>query len=65
MVFSFSVLLIAIYIPIFQNLLKTVSLNLFDWLLLLGLGMINLILIEVVKWYFIAAEKRNNLKNNN
>ena len=56
-IFSFFMLLIAIYIPFFQNLLKTVPLNLFDWLLLLGLGVLNLILIEITKWYFIAKHQ--------
>jgi len=55
-IFSFGMLLIAIYVPLFQNLLKTVPLNFFDWLLLLGLGIINLILIEATKWYFIAKK---------
>jgi len=58
-VFSFLMLLLAVYLPVFQSLLKTVPLNLFDWLLLLGLGMINLICIEAVKWYFITkTDKR-------
>lgn len=57
MIFSLSMLLIAVYIPTFQNLLKTVPLNLFDWTLLLGLGILNLILIEATKWYFIAKKE--------
>ena len=56
-VFSLFMLLMAIYLPVFQNLLKTVPLNLFDWLILLGLGMINLILIEATKWYFITKHQ--------
>ena len=56
-VFSLFMLLIAVYLPVFQNLLKTVPLNLFDWMLLLGLGVINLILIEATKWYFITKRK--------
>ena len=56
-VFSLFMLLMAVYLPVFQNLLKTVPLNLFDWLILLGLGMINLILIEATKWYFITKSK--------
>ncbi len=52
MIFSIGMLILAIYFPFFQNLLKTAPLNFFDWTLLLGLGMINLILIESVKWYF-------------
>jgi len=56
-VFSLFMLLMAVYLPVFQNLLKTVPLNLFDWMLLLGLGVINLILIEATKWYFITKSK--------
>lgn len=56
-VFSFFMLLMAVYLPAFQNLLKTVPLSLFDWLILSGLGMINLILIEATKWYFITKKK--------
>lgn len=58
-IFSFLMLMAALYIPVFQNLLKTVPLNLFDWFLLLSLGLINLILIEVTKWYFIAKNKNS------
>jgi Ca2+-transporting ATPase len=46
-------LLVAIYLPFFQNLLKTVPLNLYDWGLLLILGFLNLFLIEATKLYFI------------
>jgi len=52
MVFSISMLLIAVYVPVFQNLLKTISLNLFDWVLILILGVINLVLIEAIKFFF-------------
>jgi len=50
-------ILIAIYLPFFQNLLKTVPLGFFDWGLLLALGLLNLILIEATKWYFIKNKK--------
>ncbi len=56
-IFSLFMLLMAVYLPVFQNLLKTVPLSLFDWLILLGLGMINLVLIEATKWYFIIKTK--------
>ncbi|MBL7150081.1 MAG: HAD-IC family P-type ATPase [Candidatus Pacebacteria bacterium] len=56
-IFSITMLFFAIYLPFLQNLLKTVPLNLFHWLLLLGLGIINLILIEATKWYFITKRK--------
>ncbi|MCH8741927.1 HAD-IC family P-type ATPase [Patescibacteria group bacterium] len=54
---SFLLLLVAIYLPPFQNLLKTQPLSLFGWFLILGLGVINLILIEAIKWYFITKRK--------
>ncbi len=50
-------LFIALYLPLFQNLLKTQPLNFFDWKLILGLGIVNLILIEATKWYFITRSK--------
>ncbi len=58
MFFSFSMLFVAIYIPIFQNLLKTVPLNFSDWLLVLFIGVINLFLIEFIKWMFIGRDKK-------
>ena len=58
-IFSLVMLLMAVYLPIFQKLLKTVSLNFFDWQLLLALGIINLVLIEAVKYYFIKKESKN------
>lgn len=50
-------LLAALYLPILQTLLKTEPLSLFDWELILGLGFINLILIEATKWYFISRKE--------
>ncbi len=52
-------LLTAIYLPFLQILLKTYPLNIFDWGLLIGLGLINMILIEATKWHFIEKSKRN------
>ncbi|MDP2864188.1 MAG: HAD-IC family P-type ATPase, partial [bacterium] len=51
------VLISALYLPPLQTLLKTVPLNLFDWQLVLGLGLMNIILIETTKWYFITKRK--------
>jgi Ca2+-transporting ATPase len=50
-------LLVAIYLPFFQKLLKTVPLNFYDWGLLIALGFLNLFLIELTKWYFITKKK--------
>jgi len=52
-----SMLLLAIYTPALQFLLKTISLGFNDWLIILGLGAINLILIEATKWYFISRHQ--------
>ena len=51
-------LLAAIYVKPLQNLLGTEpSLSLFDWGVVLSLGLLNLILIEVAKYYFIKKKK--------
>ena len=51
-------LLAALYLPVLQTLLKTVPLNIYDWKLVLGVGLSNLILIEVTKWYFITKREK-------
>jgi Ca2+-transporting ATPase len=50
-------LLAALYLPVFQSLLKTVPLGLSDWSILIGLGLIEITLIEVAKHYFIVRRK--------
>lgn len=51
-------LLAAIYLPAFNTLLGTVPLTRpSDWLFIIGLGIINIILIEGVKYYFIVKKK--------
>jgi len=50
-------LLSALYLPMFQTLLKTVPLGFSDWLILLGLGMIEIVLIETTKWHFITKHQ--------
>lgn len=42
-----------VYLPVFQNLLKTVPLSIRDWGIIAGLGALNILLIEATKWYFI------------
>ncbi|MBZ9572141.1 HAD-IC family P-type ATPase [Patescibacteria group bacterium] len=49
-------LVLALYLPIFQTLLKTVSLGFNDWLIIFSLGMIEIILIEATKWHFIVKK---------
>lgn len=57
LIFGVLMLLAGLYAPPLQTLLKTVSLNLFDWGLILGLGFLNVLLIEGTKWYFISRHK--------
>lgn len=52
-------LLGALYFPPFQTILKTVPLNLSDWQLILSLGLINIVLIEATKYYFIVRHQTN------
>lgn len=54
--FSVLMLIVGLYLPPFQGLLKTVPLNLFDWKLIIGLGLINVFLIELTKWLFIKRK---------
>jgi len=56
-VFGFSALAAGIYIPAFRALLKTVPLEPKEWLVILGLGVINVLLIELVKYIFIVKRK--------
>ncbi|GAH91948.1 unnamed protein product, partial [marine sediment metagenome] len=58
-IFGAVMLLGALYLPPLQILLKTVPLNLFDWQLILGLGLINIALIEATKYYFIVRHQTN------
>lgn len=56
---GFLLLLAAVYLPLFQILLRTVSLGLFEWLILTAYGLVNMFLIELVKWYYIKTKNLN------
>jgi len=51
-------LLFAIYIPALNKLLGTVPVSFFDWCIIGGLGIVNVVLIEVVKYYFIKKDNK-------
>ena len=51
-----STLILSIYSPFFQNLLKTIPLQANDWLIVIGLALIDLAIIEFVKWHFIVKK---------
>ena len=50
-------LVLAIYLPALQTFLKTVPLGRQSWLIVLGMGLIELIAIEVAKHYFIVRHR--------
>lgn len=56
-------LIAAVYLPFLQKLLKTVPLVPRDWLLLIVLGLINLVLIELTKSFFIKLFRKKRLTN--
>ncbi len=58
---GFLMLFSGIYFPPFQKILRTVPLDLKDWILIFAFGIINVVLIELVKWVFII--KRNKSSN--
>ena len=61
---SLLLLIAPIYIPFLQNIFKTVSLGSQEWLIIIALGLVKLIFIEIVKYYFIIKNK-NNFKRQN
>lgn len=50
---------LAVYFPPLQFLLKTHSLGVREWLFLFGIGLFNLLAIELTKWVFILSRARN------
>ena len=56
-IFGVIALIAGLYLPALQTLLKTVPLNLFDWQIILGLGLLNIVLIEATKFYFIVRQQ--------
>jgi len=56
-IFAVVMLIVGIYVPIFQKLLKTIPLNLFDWILVLCIGVMNLFFIELTKFFFTRKNK--------
>jgi len=51
-------LILAVYLPPLQLVLKTHPLGINEWLFLLALGFFNFLLIEVSKWAFIIKYKK-------
>jgi len=53
-------LAVAIYLPPLQFILKTQSLGLLEWFVALGISILDITLIEIIKWLFIKRKKRHN-----
>ena len=49
---AFLALLAAIYLPPFQALLRTAPFGFFEWSILLAYALVDIILIEIAKWYY-------------
>lgn len=54
---GFLLLGMAVYLPLLQFFLGTVALTLFDWSILIALGILNVLLIEAAKWYYIKKNE--------
>ncbi|PIT90475.1 MAG: ATPase [Candidatus Komeilibacteria bacterium CG10_big_fil_rev_8_21_14_0_10_41_13] len=50
--------LAAIYLPLFQNLLRTVPLGWMEWSVVLSVSGLVILLIEMIKWIFIVRHKK-------
>jgi len=55
---SFLLMLIAIYWPPLQKILSTTSLDLNAWLIVFAVGLLNIIMIEAIKYIFIIKTKK-------
>ncbi|MDF1498329.1 MAG: calcium-translocating P-type ATPase, PMCA-type [Patescibacteria group bacterium] len=47
----------AIYHPFFQNILKTVSLDIYDWSLMIFIFVTEIVIIEIIKYLFLSQKK--------
>lgn len=57
-ILGFSLQLIAIYNPFFQKILQTVSLNFIDWSLIAFICLIEIMVIEFIKYAFLLRKKK-------
>lgn len=60
-IIGLAMLMSAIYVPLLQTLLKTTPLGIYDWLVVLTLGIIELALIEAAKYHFIVRHQTENV----
>ncbi|MDD3006427.1 MAG: cation-transporting P-type ATPase [Candidatus Pacebacteria bacterium] len=56
---AFSLQLVAIYVPFFQNILETKALGLGEWEVIVTAGFFTVLMIEAIKYIFIKEGKYN------
>jgi Ca2+-transporting ATPase len=52
-----SMILVAVYIPFFNTILKTVPLGIFEWIVLLGFAFLSILIYEIGKKFTLAREQ--------
>jgi Ca2+-transporting ATPase len=52
-----SMILVAVYIPFFNTILKTVPLGIFEWIILLGFAFLSILIYEIGKKFTLAREQ--------
>ena len=57
-VVSFAFQMTAIYHPFFQKILQTVPLNVADWSLMIFVFLVELVIIEVIKYIYLAKKRK-------
>ncbi|MCD6442145.1 HAD-IC family P-type ATPase [bacterium] len=56
-IFGFFMIALAVYNPFLQNILKLIPLNIYDWLVLISIGLFNLLAIELGKLFFVYKKQ--------
>ena len=59
---SFASFFLVIYVPFLQTVFHTVALHFHDWLLIVGLAILKIILIEIVKHFYLVRKIDKNRK---
>jgi len=54
---------LVLYLPFFQKIFKTIPLGLKEWGVIISLDILNIILIEIIKYIFITKDKRKNYES--
>jgi len=60
-IIGFALMIAAVHLPMLNNLLGTVPLTLGNWVLVLCIGLIDVVGIETVKWWYFQRPKKTAL----